>query len=144
MNRQKTAKELFSSGFNCAQSVFAVFDRDFGMNLETALKVSASFGGGICRTGSICGAVSGALMVLGMKYGQTDAACPQDKTNTYAKGKEFMEAFRAANGYCVCRDLLTCDLGTPEGQAAFKEQGLHDKVCTKAVLSAIEIVEKMI
>jgi C_GCAxxG_C_C family probable redox protein len=144
MDKQKAAKELFNSGFNCAQAVFAVFDNDFGLKRETALKVSAAFGGGICRTGNICGAVSGALMAIGMKYGQTDAARPQDKSNTYAKGKEFMDAFRAKNGSCECKNLLSCDLSTPEGQAKVKELGLHDKVCSKAVMSAIEIVEKMI
>jgi C_GCAxxG_C_C family probable redox protein len=144
MNKKDDAIGIFNGGFNCAQSVFTALSGDFGMSRETALRVSAAFGGGVSRAGELCGAVSGGLMAIGMKYGQIDPSRPEDKANTYRIGKEFMERFRKENGSCICRELMACEVGTPEGQAKIRELGLHEKVCAKAVLSAVSIIENMI
>ena len=93
------AVELFSTGMNCAQAVFCAFAEDFGMDAETAAKVSSGLGGGVGRMREVCGAMTGATLVLGMKYGP-------DKAAVYAKVQEFAAAFKAELGSIVCRELL--------------------------------------
>lgn len=90
-----------------------------------------------------CGAVTGAYMVLGLKYG----AASGDKTakeNTYRLVREFAERFKAKNGSLVCRDLLGCDISQPEGFERMKSLGLHEKVCTKLVREACEMLDEML
>ena len=83
MKKSEKAAELFSQGFNCAQSVFAVFAEKYGISQELALKIGCGFGGGM-RNAEICGAVSGALMVLGLKYGHYIAEDNEQKSRSYA------------------------------------------------------------
>jgi C_GCAxxG_C_C family probable redox protein len=114
------------------------------MDRETALKVSAAFGGGMGRMGEICGAVTGAFMVVGLKYGRTlvkDAKL-HEKTNRLVR--DFVDKFRSVNGSIVCRELLGCDLSTPDGVKTFVEKDLRDTLCTKYVRDAAEIVEQLI
>ena len=66
------ARKLFKKGYNCSQSVFAAFCDETGLDMETALKIASSFGGGMGRLREVCGAVTGMFMVVGMKYGYTD------------------------------------------------------------------------
>lgn len=73
---RELAKELFIKGYNCSQSVFAAFCDETGLDVDTALKIASSFGGGMGRLREVCGAVTGMFMVVGMKYGYTD---PSDK-----------------------------------------------------------------
>jgi C_GCAxxG_C_C family probable redox protein len=99
MNRVDRAEELFMSGLNCAQAVFCAFADETGMDLETAKKASCALGGGVGRMREVCGAVSGAAMVLGMRHGP-------DKSDVYPKVQEFCAAFRKECGSIVCRELL--------------------------------------
>ena len=140
MSKTDKALELFSNNFNCSQSVFAAFAPDFGLDEKLALKLATSFGGG-ARNGEICGAVSGALMVLGLKYGHFDAADSEQKSRAYAIAVEYTKRFKEANGSIVCRDLLGYDLTKPDEMACIKEKGLFDDVCPKAIKSAVEILE---
>lgn len=140
MSKTDKALELFSNNFNCSQAVFAVFAPDFGLDEKLALKLATSFGGG-ARNGEICGAVSGALMVLGLKYGHFDAADSEQKSRAYAIAVEYTKRFKEANGSIVCRDLLGYDLTKPDEMACIKEKGLFGDVCPKAIKSAVEILE---
>lgn len=99
MEKVEKAGELFMSGLNCAQAVFCAFAGDFGMDLETAKKVSCALGGGVGRMREVCGAVTGASLVLGMRHGS-------DKDAVYPKVQEFCAAFKAECGSIVCRELL--------------------------------------
>ncbi len=140
MSKTDKALELFSNNFNCSQAVFAAFAPDFGLDEKLALKLATSFGGG-ARNGEICGAVSGALMVLGLKYGHFDAADSEQKSRAYAIAVEYTKRFKEANGSIVCRDLLGYDLTKPDDMACIKEKGLFGDVCPKAIKSAVEILE---
>lgn len=140
MSKTDKALELFSNNFNCSQAVFAAFAPDFGLDEKLALKLATSFGGG-ARNGEICGAVSGALMVLGLKYGHFDAADSEQKSRAYAIAVEYTKRFKEANGSIVCRDLLGYDLTKPDEMACIKEKGLFGDVCPKAIKSAVEILE---
>lgn len=140
MNKTDKALELFSNNFNCSQAVLTAFAPDFGLDEKLALKIGTSFGGG-ARNGEMCGAVSGALMVLGLKYGHFDAADSEQKSKAYSIAVEYTKRFKEANGSIVCRDLLGYDLSKPDEMACIKEKGLFGDVCPKAIKSAVEILE---
>ena len=101
MDHSKKAVELFKSGYNCSQAVFGAFAEDLGLDMDTALKISSSFGGGMGRMREVCGALTGAFMVLGMLNGGYDA-----KAEHYRKIQELSEEFRKQNGSIICRELL--------------------------------------
>ena len=136
------ARSRFSEGFSCSQSVLAEFAPELGLDADAALRVSAAFGGGMGRTGGTCGAVTGALMALGLKYGAT-VADPVAKERTYALTREFIARFEARHGATACADLLGVNIGTPEGQAAAREANLFKTTCPGLVASAAAILKEM-
>lgn len=142
-NHPQRALELFSQGYNCAQSVFAACATDEGLSESQRLALAAPFGGGIARQGEICGALTGALLALGEAGGTAMAADPVVGRNAlYERAQRLTEAFRTAHGSIVCRDLTGCALNTEEGQRRFKEQGLHQNLCNKLVAFAAGQVDK--
>ncbi len=143
-NKVEYASECFSNGFNCAQSVFSAFCEDFGLDKSQALKVACSFGGGMGYLGEVCGAVSGAFMVLGLIYGQNQAHESQKKAQTYLKVKEFAQRFREMNGAINCTELLKYDLGDEEQLNAARQAGIFKINCAKYIGDAVGILEEMI
>lgn len=143
MNRSDKALELFSNNFNCSQAVLTAFASDFGLDEELALKLGTSFGGG-ARNGEMCGAVSGALLVLGLKYGHFNASDNEQKSRAYDIAVEYTKRFKEANGSIVCRDLLGYDLTKPEEMVCIREQNLFADVCPKMIKSAVEILESIL
>ena len=143
-----TPKELagvnFEKGFNCSQSVCAAYAEQFGCAQATALRLAAGFGGGMGRLAGICGAVSGAYMVLGLKYGAVAAADKDGKENTYAQVREFARRFAERHGSVVCKDLLGYDISTPEGLQAVKAHNLFKTRCAQLVRDAAEMLEAMV
>jgi C_GCAxxG_C_C family probable redox protein len=142
VERSKDAANLFKDGFNCAQSVLAAFGQDHGLDREMALRVAGSFGGGMARMGETCGAVTGALMVLGLRHGMTRKEAPQAKENNYNEVLKFVEAFKARYGSIQCRDLLGCDISDSAGRQKASDQKLFSTLCPKLVAGAVEILEK--
>ena len=140
MNKADKALELFSNNFNCSQSVLTAFAADFGLDEQLALKLGTSLGGG-ARNGDICGAVSGALLVLGLKYGHYEVDNNEQKSRAYQIAVDYINRFKEANGSIVCRELLGYDLTKPDEMACIKEKGLFGDVCPKAIKSAVEILE---
>jgi len=142
MTKSEKAAELFNKGYSCAQAVFSVFAVENGMDEKTAFRVSGAFGGGMARTASICGVVTGAMMAIGLKHGMVIPSEKESKEKTYAITKTFFDEFKKLHGSLVCKDLLGVDVSTPEGVAAAKP--LHAEICTKLVADAVNIVEKLI
>ncbi len=142
-NKVEKSAAYFRDGFNCSQAVFAAFATDFGVAEELALKISTQFGGG-ARKGEMCGAVSGALMVLGLKYGHFNRNSPEEKGNAYKKAEEFMNRFMEKNGTVVCRELLGYDVSKPKDMEKIKELDLFKITCPKMIQCATEIVEQML
>ena len=105
MDHKKIAIENFKKGFNCAQSVFVAFTDVTGMDEAAAAKLSSSVGGGMGGMKEVCGVLSGAFMVLGMKYGLTEKSSPDEKKEHYARIKSFGDQFTEKYGSLVCRDL---------------------------------------
>ena len=132
--KSEVAVEKFLSGYNCAQSILFAYGPELGLDGETALKVATGLGGGIGRRGETCGAVTGGILVLGLKYGRGGQQDRSVAEIAHQKTRELMAAFERAQGSCSCRTLLGgCDLRTPDGQQRFKEQDLHHKVCVPCV-----------
>jgi C_GCAxxG_C_C family probable redox protein len=144
MSGVEKAVSCFNEGFMCSQAVLSTYGGQFGLDRETALKVSAAFGGGMGRMGEICGAVTGAFMLIGLKYGRTAAQDTQSHENTNRLVKEFVGRFKSLNGSIVCRELLGCDLSTSDGVKTFVERKLRDTLCPKFVRDAAEIVEQLL
>jgi C_GCAxxG_C_C family probable redox protein len=143
MDRQDRADTLFASGFNCSQSVLSAFIDLLPLDEEAGLKISAGFGGGM-RGGEVCGAVTGALMVLGMLYGQTREGDTQTKEAMYAMVREFTRRFSEANGTLLCRELLGLDLSDAVAYASIQEKGLFQSICPQLIESAVDILEEML
>jgi C_GCAxxG_C_C family probable redox protein len=144
MNNPERAVALFKEGFNCSQAVLAAYGEQFELKQELALRVAGAFGGGMGRMGETCGAVTGAIMVLGMKFGSATAGDLKARENAYAVVREFVHRFKGRNVSVLCRDLLDCDISTPEGIKRAKEEGLIKKTCPKLVRDAAEILDQLI
>jgi C_GCAxxG_C_C family probable redox protein len=138
-NHTDRALSRFSAGFNCSQAVLSAYAQ--GIDQEAALKIASGFGGGMGRMAETCGAVIGAMMVLGLKFG---AASPDRaaKELIYERIREFAARFKERNGSLVCRDMLGCDISTPEGLEVAKS--LFTTVCPRYVRDACEILEEMV
>ena len=144
MDKVKQSVLCFKEGFSCSQAVFATYAVDMGMDRETAFKIAQAFGGGMGHMGETCGAVTGAFMVIGLKYGRIRVDDDDAKRKTYTLVQEFTKKFKARNGIIVCRELLGCDIGTPEGERIAKEEKLISTLCPKFVRDAAEILEEIL
>jgi C_GCAxxG_C_C family probable redox protein len=143
MDRSEHAKELFFSGYNCAQSVLLSFANDLKFSKELAQKLAAGFGGGMGKQQETCGAVTGAIMVLGLLKGEEVNNNEELKASSYGAVKDLTRNFVAAFKTTKCRDLIGCDLNTPEGSARFNEEHMMERVCAPCVIKAVEIVENL-
>lgn len=122
----RLAAGRFARGYNCAQAVFSAFAEEAGLSNELALKMAAPFGGGMGRSGVTCGALSGGLLALGLRYG-TDR--PESKEEIYRITREFIDQFRARHGAIACRALLGYDISTPEGLEAARQNNVFGTIC---------------
>ena len=135
MTREEKAEELFRGGMNCAQSVFCAFADEFGMDGETAAKVSCGLGGGVGRLREVCGTVTGASLVLGMRHGP-------DKAATYAKVQDFCAKFKDECGSVVCRELLAGTGATQGGAPEARTEGYYRKrPCVELVKLSARLLE---
>lgn len=143
MNKQLQAAQHHDAGYNCSQAVLIAFCKELGLSQEMAARVATGFGGGM-RHGGTCGGVTGALMVLGLKYGQVEASDQETKMKAYKMVQEFQARFAKKHGSIVCKELLGHNIGTEEGMKCIKEQGLLQSQCNTFIADAITIVEEMI
>ena len=139
MNKKDKAISYFREGYNCSQAVLMACA---GEN-EVSVKSSAAFGGGMGRLQKTCGAVTGAYIYFGIKYGAPGLPEETGKMQVYERVKSFNRAFVERNGTDLCSALLGEDLNTPDGKARIKERGLHEKVCEKCITDAIEIIDEI-
>lgn len=143
MTPTEKSLKYFEQRFHCSQAVLAAFADQLGLAEEQALKLGGCFGGGMCK-GEVCGACTGALMALGLKFGQSEVEDLESRARTNDVTVEFLDAFRKENGSYLCRELLGCDLSTAEGKAYAAEHRLFTEFCPKMVESATGIAEKII
>lgn len=143
MKHTELAKHYFEQKFHCSQSVLVAFAEELGLSEEQALKLGACFGGGMCK-GEVCGACTGALMALGLKYGQTAVDDLESRKKTNDITVRFMDLFKKENGSYICKELLGCDLATAEGKQYALDNKLFVEFCPKMVESATRIAEKLL
>jgi C_GCAxxG_C_C family probable redox protein len=140
--KAEQAVSLYKQGYNCSQAILAAYAEPSDLGRKTALKIACGFGGGM-RMAETCGAVTGAFMVIGLKYGATDAEDKNAKEKTYELVREFAEKFNSRNSSVICKELLGCDISTREGAKIAKENNLSASLCPKMIRDAAEIIEEM-
>ena len=141
MSNVENAVDLFGKGLSCSQAVLTAYGPRLGLETEMAMKVASTFGGGIGRTGETCGAVTGALMALGLKYDKDD---PEGKAKSIGRAKVFMDKFKERHNTVKCKELLQCDISTPEGMARSKDEKITANLCPRFIRNAAEILEEML
>jgi C_GCAxxG_C_C family probable redox protein len=142
MKRKKAVSD-FNQGYNCAQSVFSAFSDEFGINKELARSIACGFGAGFGRLQETCGAVTGAIMVIGCKYFKRND-WSGSKEIVYQKTRDFISRFKERNGTINCLELIGVDFNTEEGMQTAKKKNLFRDKCEKYVRDACEILEEII
>jgi C_GCAxxG_C_C family probable redox protein len=144
MSNVDSAVFCFKEGFACSQALVSIYGVPLGLDRKNALKISGVFRGGMAHMGETCGAVTGAFMVIGLKYGNIEVDDEKAKEMTNKLAREFVDKFKALNGSILCRELIGCDISTPEGMKLAKERRLFETVCPNFVRSAAEIIEEVV
>lgn len=146
MKRSDKAVELFKEGYNCSQAVFGAFADLYGMDMDTALRISSTFGAGLARMREVCGTVSGMAMVVGMETGATDGKDTAGKKANYELMQKLTDKFKEENGSIICRELLGL---TPKEKAAETaepsprtETYYKKRPCVELVRMAAEMLEE--
>ena len=143
MTHKEKAVNYFSQKLHCSQSVLAAFAKECGITEEEAFKLGSCFGSGM-RKGQVCGAVTGALMVLGLLYGQKSAGDTEGRQVSNKVNDLMMDRFKEKGGSYICNDLLGCDITSAEGHKYCVDNKLFTEFCPKMVATAVKIVEGII
>ncbi|MBR6676243.1 MAG: C_GCAxxG_C_C family protein [Clostridia bacterium] len=145
MNHEQKARELFKSGYNCAQAVLLAFSDVTGLNEATATMLSASFGGGMGRLREVCGAASGAFMIAGLLYGPKDPNDHEAKMSHYALIQQIAARFKEMNGSYICRELLELPKGPSDPEPEKRTEAYyHRRSCEDYVGIAARIMDDVI
>ena len=143
MNHAEKARNLFLSGCSCSQAVFAAFADDFGMDQDTALRLASSFGGGMGGMRETCGAVSGMLMVAGLKWGYSEVGNLEKKTAHYARVRKLIDSFKAEHTTIVCRELLAHLGELKKDPSARTAEYYKVRPCVMFVETAARLLDEM-
>ena len=144
MNKAEEAKKQFEKGFLCAPAVLSTYSEQLGLEKALALKIACGFGAGIGRMGRTCGAVTGAVMVIGLKHGQVDLADEESREKTYKLVKEFIDRFTALHGSVECKELIGYDLSDSGELKLVRESGVFQNKCTGFVYDVARILEDVL
>lgn len=148
-SRAELAGELFMEGYNCSQAVFGAFCDLYGMERDTAMRISASFGGGIGRMREVCGAVCGMALVAGMETGAVEGKDAAGKKHNYDVVQQLAEQFRKKYGSIICKELLGLGkagqkIDTSDTAPEARTPDYYKKrPCREQIMQAAEIVEEM-
>lgn len=140
-DKGQKAKELFLEGYNCCQAVVGAFAEELGLDFDTAMKLSSSFGGGFGRLREVCGAVSGMGIVAGLKCGYSDPTAGTEKKEHYARIQALADQYRSENGSIICRELLNGPDNSPNPTKRTPEF-YKKRPCPELVQYAAELLEK--
>ena len=144
-SKSDIAVAKFLGGYNCAQSIVYAFSDDLRVDKNLALKIACGFGAGMGRKQEVCGAVSGGIMVIGLKYGRGENDDRKVMDLAYVKVRALMDRFSEKHGTFICRKLVgECELTTDEGQKMYKERDLLHKICAPCLVSVAEILEDIL
>jgi len=144
MEKVERAVSKFCDGFLCSQAILSTYGPQYGLDADLALKLAAGLGGGMGRMAQTCGAVTGSILVIGLKKGAISAEDTASKEDTYQAVREFSKHFKATHGSIICKELLGCDISESDGYKKARQEDLFKKECPKYVGSAVEILEKLL
>jgi C_GCAxxG_C_C family probable redox protein len=144
MSRIEEAASYFKGNCNCTQAVLCSFSTQFELDKDKGLKIATGFGGGMGGLGRTCGAATGAYMVIGLKHGMGINEDINAKGKTAQLVKEFTNRFEKMYGSVMCKELLECDISTPEGKEYFAQNDLFEKKCLPYVKFAVETLEELL
>ena len=144
MSKAKEARDRFERGFSCAPAVLSTYCEQLGLEEALALRIASGFGGGIGLTGRTCGAVTGAIMAIGLKYGQADLADEEARRKTHQVAAEFIARFTAIHGSAECRELIGYDLSDPKQFELARADHARRSKCGSLVYDAARIVEDVL
>jgi C_GCAxxG_C_C family probable redox protein len=144
MIKAEDAVALFQQGYNCAQAVLSVFAPEFGLDRDMARRISQGFGAGMGRTDNICGSLSGAIMVIGLRYGGIRPDDSAAKEKTYAVVREFLQEFKTLHSSVACTDLCGYNLSDPKQYADAITHQIARERCPTYIRSAVELVETLL
>ncbi|MGB4661492.1 MAG: C-GCAxxG-C-C family protein [Mobilitalea sp.] len=144
MSKTVEAIQCFNNGFNCSQAIFSTYCEQLGLDQKTALKIASPFGAGMGRMAETCGAVTGAYMLIGLKYGKHLSSDNAAKEKSYELVRKFNDSFNTIHGSICCRDLLQYDLNTAEGSTYIRENGLCDSLCPIFIKDSAHIIENLL
>jgi len=141
--KSDVAKALFRNGANCAQAVVGAYAEECGLEFDQAMRLASSFGAGMGRLREVCGAVSGMLMVIGLKEGYCDLKCKASKDQHYARVQALAAEFKGKTGSLICRELLGL---SKEADAPVSEERTEEyyrkRPCADLVGLAAQLVEE--
>ena len=143
MKKADEAVLKFNEGFNCAQAIFSIYGSLFDLDQNLCFRIAELFGAGMAYSGNICGAVTGSLMVLGLKYGRQEAEDIESKYKANKRAKEFLRKFKEKNSSISCRYLINTDISTEEKLEKARENNVFAN-CVDYVRDAAEILEKIL
>lgn len=140
----QTAVDRFACGYRCAESILTVYGEKLGFGPDLPMKIGCAFGGGMGGKGEVCGVVTAAVAVLGLKYGRVDKDDAESRMKTDARVREFMDRFKAAHKYLRCNDLVGFDRSTEEGHEQAAATGVFKKLCPELVRDSALILEDLL
>jgi C_GCAxxG_C_C family probable redox protein len=135
---EKAAK-LFLEGYNCSQSVLLAMFEHWGGKSELVPKIGTGFGGGIGRCGSVCGALTGGIMALGIKYG-TNEPSAERRLPAYEISRKFLEQFKKRNRGIFCKELIGYTLSNPDEYEKARKENVFQKKCVEYVKNAVTVL----
>jgi C_GCAxxG_C_C family probable redox protein len=144
LSKAEEAKKQFEKGFLCAPAVLSTYSEQLGLEKALALKIACGFGGGMGRMGRTCGAVTGALMVIGLKHGQVNLADEESQKRTYTLVKEFVDKFTTLHGSIECRELIGYDLSNSDERKLARDSGVFKNKCPGFVYDSARILEDVL
>lgn len=140
----ESAVALFEQDHACSQALLLAFASDREIDRLAAFRIAAPFAAGMGRLGGICGAIVGALMVLGLKSGPESVDDEVTKEQLYRRTRQLLSRFEEQHGTILCRELTGHDISTPEGLEKARTSGVFEERCPGFVRSAAEIVRDLL
>lgn len=144
MSKADDAMACKKQGYSCSQAVIWAFAEDFGLDKATALRIAEGFGGGMGASGGTCGALTGAMMAIGLKHGRQDADDRDAKAETVRLTRELMRRFKDQHGSLLCKVLIGCEIDTPQKFAAARDSGVMTATCPGLIRSACDTLEEIL
>ncbi|MBI4964774.1 MAG: C_GCAxxG_C_C family protein [Desulfomonile tiedjei] len=142
MNNPEKTVELFANGLNCSQAILTVFGEPYGLNSDMARKLGRTLGGGMGRMARTCGAVTAAVLVLGLARDDQDEG--EARKASFSRVQELFKRFETRHKTSECKNLLGADMSTEEGTKKIQDQQLVRNLCPAFVRDAAMMLEELL